>query len=163
LIGSGIGLRDEAAEDEAFLRRLFLALRSPEFLSLGLPADAVETLLNTQFELQRTDFRRRFKDADWQIVERRKQPIGRLYVAREMDARVLFDISLLPDCAGQGIGGRLIDHVLAGASRAGRPVTLHVRPQNPARRLYLRKGFVETGIEGGDIAMRWTPRQLKTA
>lgn len=112
-------------------------------------------MLNSQFDLQRAHFRAVYRDADWWIVERRREAIGRLYVGRDMGVRTIVDIALLPDWSGQGIGGWLIDHVLAEAGAAGRPVTLMVRPHNPARRLYLRKGFVETGVEGADIAMTW--------
>lgn len=118
----------------------------------------LEAFLGTQFELQRRHFRAVFRDADWSIVMRKSEPIGRLYVAREMDARTLFDIALLPEWSGQGIGGRLIDHMLREAKAAARPVNLHVRPDNPARLLYARKGFVETGFDGANVLMKWTPR-----
>ena len=157
LIAPGVRLRPETEADESFLRRLFIANRRGEFAALGMAGPQLEHLLNSQFDLQRTHFRAAYRDADWSIVERRGEAIGRLYVAREMQGRALFDISLLPGWAGQGIGGALIDHVLAEARGAGRAVRLHVQPHNPARRLYLRKGFVETGFDGADVAMRWTP------
>lgn len=151
----GIELRPETAEDEPFLRRLFVSTRIDEFSAAGLPPQAIEMLLAQQYDLQRRHYRAAFLDADWSIVERRGQAVGRLYVAREMAGRRIVDIAILPEAKGQGIGGMLIDRVLAEACRAGRPVHLHVRPENRARRLYLRKGFVETGVEGGDITMTW--------
>lgn len=157
MIAPGITLRQETAEDEAFLRRLFIALRRGEFAPIGMGEAQLEALLGTQFQLQRTHFRMMFPDADWSIVEHKGVPIGRLYVGRTMAARVLVDISLLPEWSGRGIGAALIDHMLAEARKAGRGVTLHVRPHNPARRLYLRKGFVETGSDGGDVTMAWRP------
>ena len=156
-IAPGLRLRDETPEDEPFLRGLFLAVRGPEFAATGLPPAAIEQLMATQFILQSSQYRATFRDADWHIVEHQGVPVGRLYVAREMAGRALFDISLLPDVSGRGIGGKLIDHVLAEAQAAGRTVRLTVRTTNPARRLYLRKGFVETGMEGADIGMLWRP------
>lgn len=150
-------LRSETAEDEAFLRRLFVAGRRAEFAAAGMTDAQIEMLLAQQFNLQRTHYRAAYADADWLVVERQGQPIGRLYVARAMDGRHLVDIALMPEWQGKGIGARLIDQVLADARAAGRPVHLHVRPHNPARRLYLRKGFVETAFDGSDVAMSWTP------
>lgn len=157
LIAPGVKLRPETDADEPFVRRLFIANRREEFASLGMTEAALEALLNTQFDLQRRHFRAAYRDADWSIVERKGEPIGRLYVARGMQGRELFDIALLPEWCGQGIGGKLIDHVLAEARAACRAVSLHVRPDNPARLLYARKGFAETGFDGANVAMRWEP------
>lgn len=155
MIAPGIRLREETAGDETFLRRLFFSTRQAEFAPLGMGEAQLAQLLNSQFDLQRTHFRAMYRDADWSIVERRREPIGRLYVGRDMGVRTIVDIALLPEWSGRGIGGALIDYVLAEAKASERPVTLHVRPYNPARRLYVRKGFVETGVEGADITMRW--------
>lgn len=157
LIAQGVRLRPERDADLPFIRRLFIANRRDEFASLGMAEAQLEQLLGTQFDLQRTHFRAAFRDADWSIVERKGEAIGRLYVARGMQGRELFDISLLPEWCGKGIGGKLIDHVLAEARAAGRAVTLHVRPHNPARLLYARKGFAETGFDGANVAMKWEP------
>jgi len=136
---------------------MFIANRRGEFAPLGMPEAQLVHFLDSQFDLQRRHFRAAFLDADWSVVIRKGEPIGRLYVAREMAARVLVDISLLPEWSGQGIGGALLDHVLREAGAAGRAVTLHVRPHNPARLLYARKGFVESGLEGTDMTMKWNP------
>ena len=156
-IAPEITLRPETDADDAFVRRLFIANRRDEFAPLGMAEAQLEAFLNTQFDLQRRHFRGVFLDADWSIVMRKREPVGRLYVARGMDARVLVDIAVLPECAGQGIGGALLDHLLREAKAAGRAVTLHVRPHNPARQLYARKGFVETGLDGADVTMKWSP------
>ncbi|NML04396.1 GNAT family N-acetyltransferase [Sphingomonas sp. G-3-2-10] len=151
-------LRAEAAEDEAFLRRLFVSGRHAEFAAAGLADAQIEMLLAQQFNLQRSHYRAAYADADWWVVEHRGEAVGRLYVARAMDGRHLVDIALMPEWQGKGLGGALLDRVLADAAAAGRPVHLHVRPHNPARLLYLRKGFVETGLDGADVAMTWKPR-----
>lgn len=156
-IAPGVKLRPETDADDPFVRRLFIASRHAEFAALGMAEAQLEQLLGTQFDLQRSHFRAAYPDADWSIVTRRGDPVGRLYVARTMQARVLVDIALVPEVSGQGIGGALIDHVLADARAAGRAVTLHVRPHNPARRLYLRKGFIETGVDNADVTMMWSP------
>ncbi|GAA5023935.1 hypothetical protein GCM10023258_15630 [Terrabacter aeriphilus] len=51
-----------------------------------------------------------------------------------------------PTSRGQGLGARILEQLLAGADREGRPVVLHVTQGNDrARRLYLGHGFEATG------------------
>lgn len=62
------------------------------------------------------------------------------------------------DERGEGIGGRLIDAALEHAAAAGLPgVSLSVEVGNPARNLYLRKGFAEVRRTDDDIVMLWRP------
>jgi ribosomal protein S18 acetylase RimI-like enzyme len=150
-------LREEAAEDETFLRRLFFSNREAEFAPLGLAPAQLFAVLNMQFTAQRSQYRLIYADCAWQIVEQKGEPIGRLYVARQDDGLHIVDIALLPELQGKGIGGALLDGVLAQARAEGVPVHLSVRHENPARLLYARKGFAETGLNGVDVAMTWQP------
>ncbi|WP_353650595.1 ribosomal protein S18-alanine N-acetyltransferase [Nakamurella sp. A5-74] len=57
-------------------------------------------------------------------------------------------IGVHPDLQGQGLGARLLDDLLAVAGR--RRVLLEVRVDNdPARRLYERRGFARIGLRRG--------------
>jgi GNAT superfamily N-acetyltransferase len=71
---------------------------------------------------------------DFCIIET-EHPIGRFYVHRGTEE------TLLSAWQRRGIGSAYVDALLAEAKGAGLPVSLHVEPQNPARRLYLRAGF----------------------
>ncbi len=76
-------------------------------------------------------------------------------------------IFVLPDHAGAGIGGRLLDFVLADATARGRlKVQLWVREDNErAKRLYVRHGFAATGRvveEDGALIGMWS-RGLEAA
>jgi len=159
LIAAGITLRPEAAEDEAFLRRLYFAVRAGDFGLLGLPEDALQQFIGHQFAIQRAQFVQRREDSDWWIVERDGAPIGRLYVLHQPDHDYLTDIALLPEMQGQGIGGALVERVQADAAARGVGVKLHVDPFRPARRLYLARGFRELVLEGADILMAWEPER----
>src|SRR5207237_1090748 len=50
-------------------------------------------------------------------------------------------IGVKPQARGQGIGGTLLDALIAEAARRGVGLCLNVRHDNPARRLYERLGF----------------------
>ncbi len=151
-----IRLRPETAEDEAFLRRLNIAVRWNEFAPLPLPADQKVALLQQQYDARHTGYRADYPDADFQVVERDGAPIGRFYVQRGKREHRLVDIAILPEHHGQGIGAALIDILLAEAARARATATLRVDHFNPAKQLYLRKGFVEVEDLGLDALMRWT-------
>jgi ribosomal protein S18 acetylase RimI-like enzyme len=56
-------------------------------------------------------------------------------------------IGVVPEARGRGIGSALLDALLALAREQGfRALSLAVDRQNPARRLYERKGFRDAGI-----------------
>lgn len=59
-------------------------------------------------------------------------------------------IAMVPGYRGKGIGTRLLQELMLVASRKFPAVSLSVSIENPARRLYEREGFVETGISEGD-------------
>lgn len=59
------------------------------------------------------------------------------------DTLMLCNICLLPQCRGQGFGGRLLQSIINGCSRTA--VQLQVYKTNPARQLYERLGFRVTG------------------
>ena len=56
-------------------------------------------------------------------------------------------IGVVAEARGRGIGGALLDALLTLAGEQGFPaLSLAVDRQNPARRLYERKGFRDAGI-----------------
>ena len=61
-------------------------------------------------------------------------------------------MAVLSTYQGQGIGTQLLRQVLARAKDAYPAVSLNVRADNPALRLYQRAGFVE--IEGSEVVNR---------
>lgn len=54
-------------------------------------------------------------------------------------------IAVRPEHSGRGLGGALLDRVIALAQPIYRGIVLSVRADNPAQRLYARHGFVVTG------------------
>lgn len=61
------------------------------------------------------------------------------------------------DRRGRGIGTNLLAELLTRARAAGvARVSLSVEPDNFARNLYERAGFVPVGRSGGSVTMLWT-------
>jgi ribosomal protein S18 acetylase RimI-like enzyme len=78
-------------------------------------------------------------------------------------------IAVVPGHRGRGLGGRMLGELLEAATRSFVAVSLSVRADNPARRLYERAGFriaveSETGepAAGGSVTMKFELRGLTT-
>ena len=69
--------------------------------------------------------------------------VGLLRLLAEGDALAIRDLQLLPGQQGRGIGSWAVERAKALAWERGfRRVVLRVYADNPARNLYLRRGFV---------------------
>jgi GNAT superfamily N-acetyltransferase len=62
-------------------------------------------------------------------------------------------MSMVKEYRGQGIGTGLLSHALEHAAERFPGVCLSVDDDNPAKRLYLRAGFMPVGMVGGSVTM----------
>jgi ribosomal protein S18 acetylase RimI-like enzyme len=65
--------------------------------------------------------------------------IGSLTLCPYLDGYLLWSIIVAPSYRGMGVGSQLMQ--AAETFCADSKITLHVEPQNPARRLYFRRGY----------------------
>jgi ribosomal protein S18 acetylase RimI-like enzyme len=77
-----------------------------------------------------------------QVIEQAGQAIGVLKGLRDGAQWELYQIQLMPQFQGQGIGAQIIGSLIAEARTAGVGLRLGVLRANPARKLYERLGFV---------------------
>jgi|HubBroStandDraft_1064217.scaffolds.fasta_scaffold00266_25 ribosomal protein S18 acetylase RimI-like enzyme len=160
LAAAGFSLRPVEAGDLTFLQQLFRADKWAELAPTQWPDAAKIAFLDQQFAFQQQHFTIGYAGAEYYLVQYGGQPIGRFYVDRAVREIRLVEITLLAEWRGRGLGTalltRLQDEVRAG--RADR-VGLNVLATNPARRLYARLGFVETGpveeFPGPYLALAW--------
>lgn len=152
-----MSLRRAGDADLDFLRGLYRTFRAEEMLAVAWPQAAKDAFLNDQFRLQHQHYVRVFATADFLVVERAGEPIGRLYLDRGPERFLIVDIGFLPQWRSRGFGRALLAWVqdLARADGARR-VELHVLPQNlRARRLYAALGFEDAGVDGAHLRMAW--------
>ena len=166
-------LRAENDADLAFLRELYASTRCEELAQVPWDTTQKRAFTDQQFALQRAQYREHYAGAEWLLIERAGDRIGRLYLKRSGSEVRLMDIALLPAARNAGLGTRLTRALLAWADQLALPVTLHVEPFNLAYRLYQRFGFAytrSTGIyhllrrepgtaEGGDLSSLLPPRR----
>lgn len=137
----GLAYRPFTDADLPFVAELYASTRREEVAQSGWPPQAQHAFLVAQHEAQHDHYRRHYAEAEWLIVERGGDPIGRLYLDEWADEFRIVDISLVPESRGLGIGRAILEDVIDHAAGRGKAVSIHVEKNNPARRLYARLGF----------------------
>ena len=153
-----ITVRPIGPGDEAFLYQVYADTRTEELAPLGWDEAQQAAFLRMQFDAQHTYYQASFPDAEYLVILRGGQPVGRLYVDRRADEIRIIDIALLPEHRRAGIGGTLLLQLLEEADRVGKPVRIHVERFNPALGLYERLGFTRVGDTGVYFLMERLPR-----
>jgi ribosomal protein S18 acetylase RimI-like enzyme len=156
----GIHFRTASQEDDSFLCQLFAGTRERLLASLPFDAAQKEAFARQQHVCQDQYYRQQYPHASFDVVCSGDQRIGRLYVNRTREEILIVDIALLPEFRGAGIGGALLNDLLAEAAQTDRQVTIHVDKFNPAVRLYQRLGFQIVQDAGADLRMEWREPEL---
>lgn len=136
-----ISFRPIVDDDRPFLRELYASTRREEMAQTDWPQDQIEMFLSEQFHAQHMHYMQHFAKADFDLILRDGEPIGRLYLDEWEEEFRIIDIALLPEFRGRGIGGRILKDILEKAFAAGKAVGIHVEQNNPAMTLYQRLGF----------------------
>ncbi|MEA3049044.1 MAG: hypothetical protein QOG84_880 [Sphingomonadales bacterium] len=152
-----ISYRPFTDADLPLMERLYVSTREAEVAQTGWPEDAQRAFLAQQFEAQHRHYQTHYYDMEWLIIERAGQPIGRLYLYEAKDEFEIVDITIGPESRGEGIGAAILEDVFDLARPTGKRVAIHVEKNNPARRLYLRLGFVMIEDRGVYDLMAWEP------
>ncbi|BAV48910.1 N-acetyltransferase GCN5 [Mesorhizobium loti] len=145
---AGLAFRAATEADLPFLSRLYASTRLEE-LAVTLWSEAQKAaFLDMQFQAQHAHYRKHYPEADWLVVERAGQDIGRLYIERWPSQHRIIDIAFLPEHRCKGYGSALLRDLIDEAWLAGKSVSIHVEKNNPARRLYVKLGFAVVEDKG---------------
>ncbi|CAN7235626.1 GNAT family N-acetyltransferase [Mesorhizobium sp. LjRoot246] len=140
-----------------FLSRLYASTRMDELAVTSWTDAQKADFLDMQFQAQHAHYRKHYLEADWLVVERAGQDIGRLYIERWPSQHRIIDIAFLPDHRRKGYGTTLLRDLIDEAWLAGKSASIHVEKYNPARQLYLALGFVVVEDKGVYDLMACTP------
>jgi GNAT superfamily N-acetyltransferase len=162
LVAAGLSLRPVVGADRPFLEHLYRLVRWDEFAPTGWPDATKTAFLAQQFDFQRRQYEQVYPGAEFHVIVHGPDPIGRIYVDRTGRDLGLIEISLLPEWRGRGIGAALLEQLQREVEAGLRDcVSLQVAPENPARRLYQRMGFVDKSpaseFQEASIEMVWPP------
>ena len=153
----GISFRRIREMDQAFLSALYGSTRAEEVSVLPWSDAEKSDFLDMQFRAQHNHYMTHYPDADWLVIERDDEPIGRLYIEVWPSEIRVIDIALMPYARGTGLGRAVMKDVMALAAADGLGVGIHVEHNNPAMRLYRRLGFTKREDKGVYHLMRWDP------
>jgi GNAT superfamily N-acetyltransferase len=143
--------------DQPFLCALYASTREDEMNQVDWSEAQKSAFLNMQFDAQHRYYREQFPSADYLVVERDGEAIGRIYLDRRADELRLIDIALIPEVRNQGLGEALLLDLLDEGRASALPVSIHVERFNPAMRLYLRLGFKPIEDQGVYQLLEWQP------
>jgi len=153
---AGLTFRPIGEADLPFLARLYASIRAEELALTDWSDEHKAAFLQTQFDAQHAHYQRYYTTADFFVIERAGERIGRLYLSRWASEHRIVDIAFVPEHCGKGLGGALLRDLLDEAATAGNAVTIHVEKFNPAHRLYRRLGFAKVSDECAYDLMKWT-------
>lgn len=154
---TGICYRPMRDEDLPFLGQLYAESRREEVAATGWPPEAQAAFLAQQFDAQHRHYQAQYPGAEWLVIERGGERIGRLYLVEWPSQFRIIDITLAEGCRGRGIGRAILEDVQSLAAAAGKRVSIHVEKMNPAMKLYLRLGFERIEDKGVYDLMEWRP------
>ncbi|MEA3064606.1 MAG: hypothetical protein QOJ27_1052 [Sphingomonadales bacterium] len=153
----GVSCRPSTEADLPLLASIYASTRLDEVAASGWPMEMQLQFLAHQADAQHRHYRGHYPDAEWLVIERGGEAIGRLYIEEWASQIRLIDISLLPQGRGGGVGTAILADLQQAAAAAGKPLTIHVERNNPAMRLYLRLGFAKIDEHGVYDLMEWRP------
>lgn len=151
-------LRPIQSNDMAFLSQLYASTRADEVAQIiDWTEEQKDTFLRQQFQAQHDHYQQHYPRAQYDIIEKNGEQIGRLYVDRTENEIRVMDIALLPSYRNRGIGRALMQKIMDEAAAKWQYVSLHVEEMNPAKKLYDRMGFVVVGGVSFYKLMHWNP------
>src|SRR5258706_13300165 len=119
-----VTLRLARPGEEPLLKRVYASTRVEELALVPWTPEQKDVFVSSQFEAQHVHYHAQYPKADYLVVERDGDPIGRLYVDRTPAELHVIDIPLLTEHRGAGIGTRLMAELVEEATATGRPMRL---------------------------------------
>lgn len=153
-----INLRVANDDDAAFLLEVYASARANEMSMVPWNDEQKTAFLRFQFDQQHSSYHAQFPDASYDIILEDDQPIGRLYVRRAEEIRIL-DITVLPQQRNRGVGISLLRKLLAEAAETSKPVSIWIEDFNPSMRLFERLGFSKIQGDGVNCLMEWRAKK----
>ncbi len=155
--GDCIALRKAAAADEPFLLSLYQSTRQDELDVVPWSDSEKADFVRMQFNAQKTDYSRRFPDAEISIVTVDGGDAGRTWINRDAHEIRLLDIALVPDLRGKGVGTALLLRLQEEAKKSGLLLRHSVHKTNlGAIRFYRRLGFTQVEDYQTHDLMEWS-------
>jgi ribosomal protein S18 acetylase RimI-like enzyme len=157
LAANEISLRDTCPEDEEFLLQVYYSTRADEMALVPWTDEQKAGFVRMQFNAQHAHYHQSFPAADYKIILRHDEPVGRLYVDKDGETFEILDVTIVPAHRNEGIGSGLLRQLLAEATHERKVVRIHVESYNPSQSLFQRLGFSMIEENGLNHLLEWRP------
>jgi len=156
-LGRRTFLRPCEPSDDAFLYDVFATTWASEVAALPNQKLA-QHVLRIQHIAQERRFATRYPGHRRLVVLHGHQRAGRLYLFEAESSLHVVDVTLMPKFRDQGIGTRILHHLMAEATRDGNTVSVGVpRTNKRATGLCAALGFQLVSVDDLDNSFEWTP------
>lgn len=152
-----LALRPVTDEDRPFLLDLYAGTREQELSVVDWTPEQKFAFCAMQYQAQDVFYRENYPGAELSIILADGVRAGRLFVHRRPKEIRLMDIAIAASHRNRGIGTEYLNRLIAEATEAGLPLTIHVEQLNPALRLYERLGFKRVGENSVYFLMEYLP------
>jgi ribosomal protein S18 acetylase RimI-like enzyme len=152
-----VALRPLTVSDEPFALSVYASTREEELALVPWSDEQKAAFVAMQFAAQSAHYAQHYTGMSSDVILVDGEPAGRLLVARWPEEIRIVDIALLPAFRGRGAGSALLRDLMDEATRAAKPLSIHVERDNRALALYERLGFRPVGETGVHLRMQWEP------
>ena len=118
---ANLALRPEQPGDEPFLFDLYASTRQEELDATGWDAGMRTAFLKMQFAAMQRGYHATFAGAEFSVILKAGQPVGRVIIHRTATEFRIVDMALLPEHRNSGVGTVLVSQVMEEAARAKLP------------------------------------------
>lgn len=154
-------LRPVREDDHAFLDALYDSTRA-DLKQKDTDPEFVRQLIKMQQQMQAHGFRNMHPEAEYMVLERHGERIGRLVVERDTRSVRIVDIAIWPAAQNQGVGKTVLSALQAWAAERQLPLLLNVSKANQrAHRLYLALGFQAGAADEAQQEMHWSAAETQ--
>jgi GNAT superfamily N-acetyltransferase len=148
-------LRPVREDDQNFVDMLYDSTRA-DLKEIAVDHSFIGELIKMQQEMQSQGFRTEFPAAQYLMLMRGDDRIGRIVLELRPGTLHLVDLALCPSARHQGAGTLVLRALQGWAAERGSSVTVSVSHGNPAaRRLYLALGFELSDNDAVQARLRW--------
>jgi GNAT superfamily N-acetyltransferase len=158
-----ITFRPATEGDDDFLVALYGSTRQQELALTPWDDGQRNVFIRSQFAAQRRHYRTYRPAGREELILVDGAPAGRLYRDLSGDADHLLDYCLLPEYRGRGLGGRVLQGILAAAAAKGRRVTMYAENVDRQLSFFKRNGFTIVSETGMHCLMEWQPQECLSA
>jgi ribosomal protein S18 acetylase RimI-like enzyme len=157
-VAGQITLRPVEAADEEFLVAIYRSTRQAELAQVPWSSEQKDAFVRSQFAAQNQHYAQEYPAAGHDVICLGDVAVGRVYLARNVDALHVLDITILPEHRNRGIGSTVLRRIMEEGRASRKPVTIYVESFNPSLQLFRRLGFDQVSESGFHCLLRWTPK-----